>query len=172
MNEDYYGQTVSSNELKTVQERCREFYNIGDFVVIMNIDTLPFVYQVQRAENQSFDDDGVHRSIVNVKNPERITLQPGETRLVPAYEADLMIKALIDKLVYSNRSKIIAAEGTPNESVSDPETQRRYIKQIYQGKRDFMQEYNDSIKKPDVSGDLEDEPTNGSAKPVKSTPRR
>jgi hypothetical protein len=97
-------------------------------------------------------------NITNVKNPERITMQPGATRLVPAYEADLMIKASIDKMVYANRSKIIADAGTPKESVSDPDTQRKYIESIYQGKRDFMSEYNESLKKPDVSGDLDDEP--------------
>jgi hypothetical protein len=160
MDEDYYGKPAKDNEQKTVQERCREYYAIGDFVVVMNIDTNPFAYQVQRVENQSFDQpDTVHMNITNVKNPERITMQPGETRLVPAYEADLMIKALMDKIVYANRGKIISESGTPKESVSDPDTQRKYISSIYQGKRDFMQEYNDSLKKPDVSGDLEDEPT-------------
>ena len=159
MNEDYYGQTNSSQEQKTVQERCREFYAIGDFVVVMNIDTTPLVYQVQRVENQSFDQpDPVHMNTTNVKNPERITMQPGDTRLVPAYEADLMVKALMDKMVYRNRSKIIAKEGTPKESVSDPDTQRKYISEVYQGKRDFMEEFNKSVQKPDVSGDLEDEP--------------
>ena len=172
MNEEYYGQTTSSTEIKTVQERCREYYAIGDFVVVMNVDTEPFVYQVQRTENQSFDQpDPVHMNVTNVKNPERITMQPGDTRLVPAYEADLMIKALIDKLVYRNRGKVIAESGTPRESVSDPDTQNKYIAEIYQGKRDFMQEFNESLKKPDVSKDLEDEPTEP-ASTVKSTTKR
>ena len=158
MADEYYGQVVASNEEKTVQERCREFYPINAFVVVMNIDTTPFMYQVQRVENQSVDDDGVHQNVTNVKNPERIIMQPGDTRLVPAYEADLMIKALMDKIVYSARSKVIAEEGTPKESVRDPETQRKYIESIYQGQRDFMSEFNESLKKPDVSGDL-DEPS-------------
>ena len=160
IQDDYYGRPAKDNEQKTVQERCREYYAIGDHVIVMNIDTQPFVYQVQRIENQSFDQpDSVHMNITNIKNPIRITLQAGETHLCPAYEADIMIKALIDKMVYSNRGKIIAESGTPKESVSDPDTQRKYIEAIYQGKRDFINEYNQSLKKPDVSGDLEDEPT-------------
>lgn len=163
MNEDYYGQVNSSDEQKTIQERCREFYGINEFVVVMNIDTLPYVYQVQRIENQSFDEsDSPHMNITNIKPPERIIMQTGETRLVPAYEADLMIKGLIDKIVYRNREKIIVdskGEESPRESVADPSTQRKYIGEIYQGKRDFLSEYNDSLKKPDVSGDLDDDQT-------------
>lgn len=161
MAEEYYGQPSADNEIKTVQERCREFYAINDFVVVMNIDRFPFVYQVQRVENQSFDQpDPVHMNITNIKNPERIILQPAESRLVPAYEADLMIKSLMDKIVYRDRAQTIVdsnGEETPKDSVMDPATQRKYIKKIYQGKRDFMQEYNDSLKKPDVAKDLEDD---------------
>lgn len=164
MHNDYYGQSNSDNEIKTVQERCREFYSVADFVIIMNIDTQPFVYQIQRPENQSVNEDGVHKNIYDVKPPERIIMQPGDTRLVPAYEADLMIKSLIDKIVYSKRAIVIAAnkgketQEPPRESVMDPETQRKYIREIYQGKRDFLEEYNNSLKNHDVAKDLEDEP--------------
>lgn len=152
MDTDYYGAPTTTNEEMTVQERCREFYKIGAFVVVMNIDTMPFVYQVQRAENQSVNDEGVHQNISNIKPPERITMQPGDTRLVPAYEADLMIKALIDKLVYTHREKHIALHKNdeqpdpPKESVRDPFTQRKYIELIYQGQRDFMEEFNKTKK--------------------------
>lgn len=167
--EEYYGQPSSDNEIKTVQERCREFYAVNDFVVVMNIDRFPFVYQVHRVENQSFDQpDTVHMNITNVKPPERIIMQPGDSRLVPAYEADIMIKALIDKIVYRDRERIILdsnGEETPKESVMDPYTQRKYIKEVYQGKRNFMEEYNQSLKKPNVLEDLEDDNT-------ETTPKR
>lgn len=161
MDEEYYGATTASNEEMTVQERCREFYKIGEFVVVMNIDTKPFVYQVQRVENQSVNDEGVHQNIENIKPPERIIMQPGDMRLVPAYEADLMIKALIDRLVYSGRAIHIEAHKhddqpePPKESVRDPATQRKYIKAIYQGKRDFLDEFNS--KKSELDDDELDE---------------
>jgi hypothetical protein len=162
MNDEYYGQATTADEVKTVQERCREYYKMGKFVVVMNIDTHPFMYQVQRVENQMVSDDGVSQTIVNMKNPERITLQPGQTRLVPAYEADLMVKALIDKIVYSNRHIDELKGNTPKESVMDPSTQHKYIKQIYQGTRDFLEDYNTSINKQSVLDDL-DEATNTNA---------
>jgi hypothetical protein len=155
-DESYYGQESTADEVKTVQERCREYYKMGKFVVVMNIDTQPFVYQVQRVENQMVTDDGVSQTTTNLKNPERITLQPGQTRLVPAYEADLMIKALIDKIVYSNRRADEADGRSPRESVMDPQTQHKYIKQIYQGTKDFFAEYNNTLKKSSVLDDLED----------------
>jgi hypothetical protein len=179
MAEEYYGQSQISGsmDIKTVQERCREYYAISDFVVVMNIDTEPFAYQIQRPENFDYEQpDPVTMNVVMTKPPERIVLQPGETRLCPAYEADLMIKNLMDKMIYRSRGSAISEakeKGEENvnikESVMDPETQHRYIKEIYQGKKDFLHEYNQSIDKvkSDVAKDLEDD------EPVTSeTPRR
>lgn len=141
-----------NDEEKTVQERCREYYPIGSFVVVMNIDTQPHVYQVQRIENQAVNEEGVHRNIENVKPAERITMQPGDMRLVPAYEADLMIKSLMDRIIYRNRAKHIELHKhdetptPPTESVRDPATQRKYISAIYQGTRNFLDEFNSKHK--------------------------
>lgn len=157
MEQGFYGDVDSSNDVMTVQERCRDYYKIGTFVVIMNIDTSPFVYQVQREANQSVSDDGVSQTIINVKPPERITLQPGQTRLVPAYEADLMIKALIDKIVNANRSKDLSDEKTPRESVMDPQTQKKYIALIYQGQKDFLTDYNSDKPIDDLAVDYKAE---------------
>jgi hypothetical protein len=169
--DEYYGGGDSGEE-KTVQERCRDFYAVSDFVVVMNIDTESFKYQVQRPENFSEDQpSAAEKNIYEVRHPEVITLKPGETRLCPAYESDIMIKALIDKMVYRKRGKAIADGIDPNiikESVRDPATQTRYIKKIYQGRRDFLAEYNQSVnisteRKASIEDELEntdgDEPT-------------
>lgn len=150
--------------VKTMAERCREYYKPEDFVVIMNIDTEPFSYIIQRPENVVIHQpSNVTKELYYAKDPDKITLQVGQTRLVPAYEADHFIKQLVDKMVLENRGKIIAEGNTPTESAMDPSVQHKYIKQIYQGKRDFMDEYNKQLKQQDtqrqlVARDLEDDP--------------
>lgn len=143
--------------VKTVAERCREYYKPQDFVMIMNIDTEPFTYTIQRPDNVVINQPSpVTKELYYSKEPDNITLAPGQTRLVPAYEADWFIKSLMDKMIFRNRKKIIDEGNTPSESATDPSTQHRYIKQIYQGKKDFMSEYNKQLsqdkaeEKPDV----------------------
>lgn len=163
-DDEYYGQSEASMDIKTVQERCREYYSVSDFVVVMNIDRFNFTYQIQRPENMAYNQpDSVTMNVTQTKPPERITLAPGETRLCPAYEADLMIKNLMDKMIYRDRKRVFddaKAAGqdnvSPKEAVMDPETQHKYIKQIYQGKKDFLSEYNDTLTN-DVAKDLEDD---------------
>jgi len=180
----------SNDTVKTVYERCREYYSPEDFVVVMNIDTKPLKYMVQRPENVVIDQpSAVTKELYYKADPEIVTLQPGQTRLVPAYEADHMIKALIDKLVLDKRGiaiKEAQRKGTEDEdvqvllqtmeSVNDPATQNRYIKQIFQGKRDFLAAYNDQVNtenkaRESVANDLEDleeldESTGSIVKPV------
>lgn len=153
------------NNIKTVHERCRDYYSPADFVVIMNIDTLPFTYTIQRPENVTIHQpSAVEKELYYTKDPDTITLQPGQTRMVPAYEADWAIKCLIDRLVLRHRGKDLEEGKTPKESAMDPATQHKYIKQIYQGKKDFMTEYNATQAQPaaanttmeqEISNDLE-----------------
>jgi hypothetical protein len=155
--------------VKTMYERCREYYNPEDFVIIMNIDTQPFTYQVQRPENvQILNPSAVTKELYYTKDPEIITLEPGQTRLAPAYEADYFIKQLTDKIILRNRGQIIAEGKVPQESAADPVTQHKYIQKIFQGKKDFMADYNrqmtadkanqaqDSAARALVAADLED----------------
>jgi len=132
--------------VKTVAERCREYYKPADFVVIMNIDDEDFSYTIQHPENVVINQPSpVTKELYYSKEPDNVTMKPGQTRLVAAYEADWMIKSLMDKMIFRNRAKVIAEGNTPSESAVDPATQHRYIKQIYQGKKDFMDEYNKQL---------------------------
>jgi hypothetical protein len=160
------------NGVKTVHERCREYFSPAEFVVIMNIDTEAFTYTIQRPENVTIHQPSpVEKELYYLKDPDTITLEPGQTRLVPAYEADWMIKCLMDKMVLRNRGKVIAEGGTPRESVMDPATQHKYIRAIFQGKRDFMTEYNsarlaDEKSKEAIERALDDELEPAAARPA------
>ena len=140
----YYDTQDSS--VKTVPERCREYYQPEDFVQVQNIDTQPFTYVIQRPENVLIHQPTtVTSELYYKKDPDTITLEVGQTRLCPAYEADHIIKQLMDKIIISNRQKVIAKGETPKESAIDPAVQHFYIKKIFQGKRDFMSEYNKNL---------------------------
>lgn len=132
--------------VKQMSERCREYYLPEEYVVVMNIDREPFTYTIQRPENvQIHQPSTVEKELYYTKEPETITLQPGQTRLVPAYESDYIIKQLTDKIVLSGRGKIIADGGTPKESTGDPSTQHKYIQAIFQGKKNVISEYNQEV---------------------------
>lgn len=138
--------------VKTMAERCREYYSPEEFVIVMNIDTEPFLYQIQRPENvQIHQPSNVTKELYYLKDPDSVTLESGKTRLVPAYEADHFIKQIVDKIVLRSRGKIIEEGQTPSESAMDPATQHKYIKQIYQGKKDFMSEYNQQMEQVDAT---------------------
>lgn len=156
-------------DVKTLPERLREYYKPEDFVVIMNIDTKPLGYSIQRPENVRIHQPSpVTKELYYDKDPDQITLEPGDTRLCPAYEADWAIKQIIDVIVIGNRAQVALDGKTPTESAMDPSTQHKYIKKIFQGKRDFMSEYNQQLNKENdnrkqLEHDLEDNlPTGGS----------
>lgn len=150
--------------VKTIVERCREYYNPEDFVVIMNVDSKALTYTIQRPENVLIHQPSqVTKELYYTKDPDTIIVQPGQTRLVPAYEADHFIKQLTDIIVIRNRAKIIETGLNPTESAMDPAVQHKYIKQIFQGKRDFMNEYNQQLQAQEsaralANKDLEDDP--------------
>lgn len=132
---------------KTMAERCREYYDPADFVVIMNIDTEEFQYVIQRPENQvTHQPSPVTKETYFTKDPEVITLQSGQTRVVPAYEADHVIKTLTDKIIYREKRRLETETGKVSHgSAMDPATQHRFIKQIFRGKRDFLSEFNQQL---------------------------
>ena len=135
--------------MKTMHERCREYYAPEEFVVVMNIDTEPFTYMQQRPENVQINNpSAMTKELYYLKDPDVITLTPGQTRMVPAYEADNFIKQLTDKMVLRNRQKVIEGGNNPSESAMDPQTQHKYIQAIFQGKKDFMNEYNQQVSMP------------------------
>lgn len=160
-------------EIKTVHERCRDYYQPEDFVIVENIDAEPLTYTIQRPENVSIHQPSpVEKELYYTKDPDTVTLKPGQSRLVPAYEADWMIKCLIDKLVLRRRAQAQSRGETPAESAMDPTTQHRYIRLIFKGKRDFVNEYNgqretaDEKSKEAIERALTDESELPSAKPT------
>jgi hypothetical protein len=166
---NYYD--TANNDVKTMVERCRDYYAPEDFVIVMNIDTKPFTYDIQRPENVIINQTSSVTSELYYKaNPDHIVLEPGQTRLCPAYEADHIIKQLVDVIVLRNRGKIIADGGTPQESAVDPATQNKYIRMIFQGKKDFMQDYNQqniedaNNMQQELEKALEDEPIKDTVK--------
>jgi hypothetical protein len=157
MADNFYDQSNAND--KTLFERCYEFYKPEDFVVVMNVDDRPISYLIQRPENVLINQpSAVTKELYYLKDPETITLQPQQTRLCPAYEANHMIKASIDQIVLRKRGVAIKEaqrKGMDDENVqdllgameavSDPQTQYKYIRLIFQGKRDFVSAYNDQI---------------------------
>lgn|ERR1035437_167843 len=149
---DYYGAPEASDN-KTLRDRCRDLYAPEDFVTVINIDTSPITYQFMPPEHQKiFQPAPYAQEIHNVKPPKRVTLQPGETKLCPAYEADLMIEALV-KQITSKRTqrKIDAGELEPRLATSnwsDPQIQISLIKDIFQGKQDLVSKYNEGLNEP------------------------
>lgn len=164
---------------KTMAERCREYYDPAEFVVIMNCDIEPFTYIIQRPENVTIHQpSNVTKELYYSKEPDVVTLQPGQTRMVPAYEADHVIKQLTDKIVFRGRQDVDKETGkTSTGSAMDPSTQHRYIKLIYQGKKDFMDEYNRQISQPNILDDeltkeLDDDITDTTAPRGPGRPKR
>ena len=162
---------------KTMYERCREYYAPEDFVVVQNIDTEDFTYVIQRPEHVMINQPSqVTKELYYTKDPDVVTLQPAQTRMVPAYEADHLIKQLVDKIVFRNRKNVEATGATPQESTNDPATQHKYIKQIFRGKRDFMSEFNAQLQAPqqleneleqELTSELDQPPTRGPGRPKK-----
>lgn len=156
----YY--SPKANEQMTLRERCREFYVASDFVMVMNIDSEPFSYRIQRPENVIVNQPNpVTQEVYYLKDPELIVMQPGQIRLCPGYEADAMIDDLAKKMIHRGRQiKIDEMTKTGQtieirESVLDPATQRNYISRIFQGKQDFMRDYNSAAPmQPSLESEL------------------
>lgn len=163
-NNDYYGAPTSS-KVMLIKERLREKYLPDEFVTVMNIDTKPLTYQFAAPQDvETFIGDNGEKNTVEHRHPQRVTLQPGDTKLAPAYEADLMIEALIKQMAMSSVLKRVeAGELADRVAASDwtsPEFQNNIISQAFIGKKDILNMYN--TVQPDVSKDLDlDEPTGG-----------
>ncbi len=158
-------------DIKSMAERCRDYYDPADFVIIINPDIEPFQYVIQRPENVKIHQpSAVTKELYYLKEPDVVLLNPGQTRMVPAYEADHVIKNLSDRMIIRNRAKQDAEGLAPTESTNDPATQHKYVKMIYQGKRDFMNEFNAQLtaeqsRNQEVSNELDAEPKRGPGRP-------
>jgi len=147
-NNAYYGAEVSS-DTKTLGERLREYYDASEFVTIQNIDTQPIRYQFASPEDvETFSSYPGHKDTIVKRPPQVVTLQPGETKLCPAYEADLMIENLIKQISVrkaeqqARDNKVLFSTG----NWTDPELQKTLIDQIFVGKEDVVSKYNAQVK--------------------------
>jgi hypothetical protein len=163
----YYG-APSQTDNKTLGERLRDYYDPEDFVTVQNVDSKPLSYQFMDPKNEQFFQAAPHLSeTVQSKPPIVETLQPGQTKLCPAFEADRMLETLIKQITSSKTSRLIA-EGKyqPWQSAnwSDPRTQKSIIEEAFLGKEDLIGNYNKSQTdtKRSVTKDLELEETSES----------
>lgn len=161
-NEEYYGSPQSS-ETMPIRERLRRYYATSDFVTVINVDTKPLKYQFMRPEGQeTFQPSPYESETHNLENPRVVTLQPGETKLCPAYEADLMIENLI-KQISSSKTQDLVDAGTlrPDRATtnwSDPQLQTDLIEEIFLGKQDLVGQFNAQNVRGEVEKELELEP--------------
>jgi hypothetical protein len=157
MADDYYGAPSSVDSSKTLGQRLREFYDPEDFVTVQNVDTEEITYQFANPTDiETFSDYPGHKDTIQKATPQRITLQPGETKLCPAYEADLMIENLIKQITMRSAEKEAKDENVRYKSSNwtDPTTQDRFIREIFVGKKDVVGSYNKELKS-EVAKDLE-----------------
>lgn len=149
--EDYYGAPTSS-ETKPLRERLRDYYQESDFVTVKNTDTQPLTYQFMSPDSQQFIQNApYHGETHNTKNPQRVRMQSGDTKLCPAYEADLMLENLIKQVSHSRTVKKIKdgqlTEQTASTNWTDPDTQVAIIKEAFLGKQDLVKQFNESSEK-------------------------
>lgn len=167
----YYGAPQDSS-VKMIRERLRELYDPEDFVTVINVDTKPVTYQFAAPQDlETFSDYPGHKNTIQKRFPQRITLQPGDTKLVPAYEADQMIEATVKQIAVSRvQAKIDSGEIDKRVGVADwtnPYFQTELIKQIFIGKKDILNDYN--TKPVDVAKDLDfNEPAEPTPRPRKA----
>lgn len=143
--EAYYGAPIDSDQ-KPLRERLRDYYTESEFIEVKNIDKSPLKYQFMSPENQVFISNAAyHGEIHNIKPPQVVILKPNETKLCPAYEADLMIEACIKQVTNSRQAEKIKKGLARPDSIADwtePNTQKTLIEQIFLGKQDLIGKFN------------------------------
>lgn len=158
-NNDYYGAPSNAN-VKPIRERLRGLYDPEDFVTVINIDTKPVKYQFAAPQDQeTYSDHPGHKNTVMKRPPQVVTLGPGETKLCPAYEADHMIETLIKQIAISRVEEKVASGELDRQRATadwtDPYLQTSLIEQIFLGKKDILNMYNESVPVEEVSKELE-----------------
>lgn len=158
MENDYYGAPTNA-EVKPIRERLRTMYEPEDFVTVINGDTKPLTYQFAAPQDQeTYSDYPGHKNTIMKRPPQRLTLQPGQTKLVPAYEADLMIEAGVKQMAMSKLQERIDGGLVEARQAStdwtDPFFQTEAIKRFYVGKKDILAVYN-TQPTAEVAKDLE-----------------
>lgn len=144
-NEDYYGAPSQAATAQTLRARLRDYYEPGDFVVIQNIDTEPIKYQFARPDDiETYSAYPGHKDTIQKRVPTVVTLQPGQTKLCAAYEADLMIENLVKQMT-TRKVNLEIGDGKQvkwqTANWNDPITYDALIKQIFIGKENVVKTY-------------------------------
>ncbi len=152
----YYGAPVDAT-VKTIGERLRDLYDPEDFVTVINVDTKPIKYQfTSPSDIETFSNHPGHKNTIQKRPPQVVTLQPGDTKLCPAYEADHMLETLVKQIAMNRlNSKVESGELTDRSASfdwTDPYFQQNILKEAFVGKKDILNAYNAPV---DVSKDLE-----------------
>lgn len=148
---DYYGKP-GDDETKTIRQRLRDLYDEGDFVTVQNIDSQPIKYQFAHPRDvETLSAYAGHKDTIQKHYPTVVVLKPGQTKLCPAYEADLMIENLIKQMT-SRKVVDQIQEGKvakwQSANWNDPTTQNDLIGKIYLGKEDALRAYNENVNVP------------------------
>jgi len=146
----YYGQDADAGRQVTLRERLRQKYEPEDFVTVINADTQPITYQfASPADQETYSDYPGHKNTIMRKPPRRLTIQPGVTKLCPAYEADQFIEAGI-KQIAMRRVNTQVKDGKldvqrATADWTDPIFQEEMIAKFFMGKKDILSQYNENI---------------------------
>lgn len=132
-----------ASDAMPIKERLREYYGPGDFVTVKNIDHRPLTYIFVDPSSIEYDQPAPHLSETRMtKPPQRITMEPGEIKLCPAFEADSMLENLIKQITASGaaqREKHFVADW------SNGATQKEILKDAFLGKRDLISQANETL---------------------------
>jgi hypothetical protein len=80
-----------------------------------------------------------------------VVLQPNQTKVCPAFEADLMIENCVKQVINTRQAEKIKKGLAKPDSIADwtePNMQRALIEQIFLGKQDLINQYNQNLEKP------------------------
>lgn len=147
MQQDYYG-APANTEVKMIRERLRELYEPEDFVTVINIDAKPVKYQFMAPQDiETLQSSPTDKNTVMRRPPQVIVMQPGDTKLCPAYEADMMIEATVKQIAMSKLNARVNSGEISDQAATtdwtDPYFQISMIKQIFVGKKDILNMYNE-----------------------------
>lgn len=160
----YYGAAQNLSR-KSLGEHLRDYYSDTDFVTVQNIDSKPLSYQFMDPKNEQFVQTAPYNGeTYQLKPPMVETLQPGQTKLCPAFEADRMLESLIKQITSSKTAAGIQRkelEPWQSSDWSDPLTQKGIVDKAFLGKEDILGNFQNRAAVPveaEVATDLELDP--------------
>lgn len=157
---NYYGAPSDAEKTVNIRERLRQYYDPEDFVTVINADTKPVRYQFASPTSiETLSSGPGDKNTIMHRPPQVVVLQPGETKLCPAYEADMMIENTIKQIAMASLEQRVESglidKNRATFDWTDPNFQRKWIDKIFLGKEDIIGKYNKSIVPQSVEEDLD-----------------